>query len=367
MTESFEGASRGLIYAPRGRGHERLCFTDISKVVSGRDTPMQCLTLSNQLGNELNGRFAGDEVVGMRVVCKSDKADVKGEVFFTNKAYVVEGIVGHRREHLPGAVGAGRGPRAAFPDVLPTGRGVDGALGPGRDHRGRLPLARSNLAFVNPGPAAARVLWWHALLFRMPPTIVLQAGERLPGEGYAAISGSCRALVECGFGVIVDASHNSLSDSATATKREQVLLVEPMARELLENFEGLGDLIGALREAKLDGVEWAVVGGNPADCFGLNTAWARSGRGDVAAVTAKFVSEQLRSAIEARDTLVVADERLSPLYALFVTADAVPLSVLVELKLVRPSLTRCCAKLFAIMRLCWCPPQRRWRSSCGAG
>ena len=127
---------------------------------------------------------------------------------------------------------------------------------------GLVALTRSNLAFVNPGPAAARVLWWHALFFRMPPTIVLQAGERLPGEGYAAISGSCRALVEFGFRVIADASHNALSDSATATKREQVLVVEPMAREMLENLEGLGDLIGALREAKLDGVMWGVVGGN---------------------------------------------------------------------------------------------------------
>jgi len=198
-------------------------------------------------------------------------------------------------------------------------------------------LTRSNLAFVNPGPAAARVLWWHALFFRMPPTIVLQAGERLPGEGYAAISGSCRALVEFGFRVIVDASHNSLSDSATATKREQVLVVEPMAREMLENLEGIGGVIGALREAKLDGVVWGVVGGNPADYFGLNTAWVRSGRGDVTAVTAAFVSDLLRKAIEVRGAAFVADERLSPLYARFASSDAVPLSTLTELKLTRPS------------------------------
>ena len=198
-------------------------------------------------------------------------------------------------------------------------------------------LTRSNLAFVNPGPAAARVLWWHALLFRMPPTIVLQAGERLPGEGYAAISGSCRALVEFGFRVIVDASHNSLSDAATATKRELVLVVEPMAREMLENLEGLGGVIGALREAKLDGVMWGVVGGNPADYFRLDDVWGESGRGDVSAVTAAFVSELLDKAIEVRGAAFVADERLSPLYARFASSDAVPLSTLTELKLIRPS------------------------------
>ncbi len=77
------------------------CFTDISKVVAGRSEPMQCLTLSNQLGNELNGRFAGEEVVGMRVVCKSDKADVKGEGFFTNKTYASRGAAGSARAGNP--------------------------------------------------------------------------------------------------------------------------------------------------------------------------------------------------------------------------------------------------------------------------
>jgi hypothetical protein len=171
----------------------------------------------------------------------------------------------------------------------------------------------------------------------MPPTIVLQAGERLPGEGYAAISGSCRALVEFGFRVIVDASHNSLSDSATATKRELVLVVEPMAREMLENLEGLGGVIGALREAKLDGVMWGIVGGNPADYFGLKTLWGESGRGDVTAVTAAFVSELLRKAIEVRDAALRLDRRIAQLFERFQSTDAVPLSEADSLDINRPS------------------------------
>ena len=42
---------------------------------------------------------------------------------------------------------------------------------------------------------------------------------------------------------------------------------EPMSRELLEGLDGLGDLIGALRAARLDDVVWAVVGGNPVYYF----------------------------------------------------------------------------------------------------
>ena len=128
-----------------------------------------------------------------------------------------------------------------------------------------LAVTRSNLRFPNPGPSATRVLWWHRFIFRVPPTIILQAAERDVGKDYAEISSSCRALVGYGFRVIVDASHNSLSESATI--REMVLAVEPMPRELLEGLDGLGDLIGALRAARLDDVVWAVVGGNPVYYF----------------------------------------------------------------------------------------------------
>ena len=61
------------------------------------------------------------------------------------------------------------------------------------------------------------MLWWHRLTFCVPPTIILQAAERDVGKDYAEISSSCRALVGSGFRVIVDASHNLLSDTAVAT------------------------------------------------------------------------------------------------------------------------------------------------------
>jgi hypothetical protein len=94
--------------------------------VAGRSKPMQCLTISNQLGNELNGRFAGDEVVGTRVVCKSDKKEVKDEGLFTDNAYVVEGI---------GIAAWGRPVvhRIRRPECSSDGMSRDGALGPGGD------------------------------------------------------------------------------------------------------------------------------------------------------------------------------------------------------------------------------------------
>ena len=156
------------------------------------------------------------------------------------------------------------------------------------------------------------------------------------------ISSSCRALVGHGFCVIVDASHNSLSESAVATKREKVLTVEPMPRELLEGLVGLGDLIGALRAAELDDAVWAVVSGQPRGLLqtrrlmGRRGAWRRDNC-RITAVVVLFVSDLLRKAIEASDATITADDRPSPLFDLFTSTDAVPLSILAAMKLVRPS------------------------------
>ena len=202
-----------------------------------------------------------------------------------------------------------------------------------------LAVTNSTQRFLHPGPGAKRVMRFHRFLFRVPPTIVLQAAERDPGEGYAAISSACRALVGAGFRVIVDASHNSLSDTARDTKREIMLVVEPMSREVLEGLTGdLGVLIAALRAAGLDGVVWAVVGGNPADYGGILQLWKIAKFSDITTVVESFVSDQLIKAIEARDTAQTAAPRLAKLYTRFQSADdAVLLSDLNTLGIPRPS------------------------------
>ena len=59
--------------------------------------------------------------------------------------------------------------------------------------------------------------WWHSFIFRVPPTIVLEAAERMKNQEFASVSASCRALVGLGFRVVVDASHNAISEEAAAT------------------------------------------------------------------------------------------------------------------------------------------------------
>jgi hypothetical protein len=188
-------------------------------------------------------------------------------------------------------------------------------------------------------PSAQRVLFFHKLFFRSPVTVVLQAAERRSGQDYADISAACRCIVSAGdVRVLVDASHNSLDESARRTKRERVLQVEPMPRELVERLSGMEGLHAALAAAGLADVVWAVLGGYPADYRGLYSVWNEFGFShEIAPIVEAFVQAQLVAAIIQRDDCLAADGRLQPLFERFATLDALPAVELVTMKLVRPS------------------------------
>ena len=188
-------------------------------------------------------------------------------------------------------------------------------------------------------PSAQRVLFFHKLFFREPVTVVLQAAERRSGQDYADISAACRCIASAGsVRVVVDASHNSLDESARRTMRERMVQVEPMPRELVERLSGMEALHAALAVAGLADVAWAVLGGYPAAYEGLHTAWKESSCiKNMAPIVEAFVQAQLLAAISQRDEHLTADKHLKPLYERFATIDAVPVGELVAMELVRPS------------------------------
>ena len=188
-------------------------------------------------------------------------------------------------------------------------------------------------------PSAQRVLFFHKLLFRVPVTVVLQAAERRNGQDYADIAAACRCIVAAGdVRVIVDSSPNSLDESARRTKRERMVQVEPMPRELVERLSGMKALHAALAAAGLADVVWAVLGGYPVDYMGLRRYWEESSYSkEIAPIVEAFVQAQLVAAISQRDEFLAADEHLKPLYEEFTAIDAVPAAKLVTMKLVRPS------------------------------
>jgi hypothetical protein len=202
-------------------------------------------------------------------------------------------------------------------------------------------LTRYYVRALDQSGSARRVLWWHALLFRVPATVVLQAAERKPAQDFADLESAARALAaDYGARVVIDASNNSLPDAARATLREQVLDVEPMPRATLEALPELAPLLASLRAAGMADVVWASVGGVPAAYLKLDGAWAAAGRGaDAAPVATALVEDLLARAVGNVGDAVAADARLPPLFALFGPGGsaAVRYSALRDLGVVRAS------------------------------
>ena len=126
-------------------------------------------------------------------------------------------------------------------------------------------LTKSNL--FPPFASAKRVVFWHRLFtFGRSPIIVMNALERKIGHEYADMAGAVRTLVDnYKLRVIVDSSPNSLDETVLRTKRETVLNVKPMTRAMIWKLGQFHDLFKYIKEAGLDDVVFAVLGGNPAD------------------------------------------------------------------------------------------------------
>jgi hypothetical protein len=199
-------------------------------------------------------------------------------------------------------------------------------------------ITRSNFSFLDHSASARRVLWWHHFFFRLPATVVLRAAERKPTQQYADLDSSARALThDYGARVLIDSSNNSLPDAATATKREKVLELEPMPRELLLELPELQLLHEALKSANLAHVVWMCVGGNPADYKGLVGAWQDQQLNGLEQVVALFVQNLLGKAMENVSSAVASDKRLQGLFDKFRESSEMPIAILKDMEIVRPS------------------------------
>lgn len=204
-------------------------------------------------------------------------------------------------------------------------------------------LTRYYLRTLDQSGSARRVLWWHALLFRAPAIVVLQAAARKPTQAFADLDSAARALAgDYGVRVIIDASSCSLPDEALETLREMVLEVEPMPRATLEALPELAPLLAALRVEGVADVVWDALGGVPAAYLALRSAWVAGGAcdADAARVAVAFVQDALGKAIRARDEALAANGALALVYSRFAapsSAHQVPFAMLAALRIVRPA------------------------------
>jgi hypothetical protein len=199
-------------------------------------------------------------------------------------------------------------------------------------------IAGIRLSMWDPRPSALRVLWWYRWLLP-PPIIVLRVSERPFGREYAETAGAVRSLVDCGFRAVIDSSPNSLEPGALTTLRQDVIELGPMPRALLFSLPEHATLHGALREAGLEDVVWAVLGGVPAHYTALRDKLlqCRASSEDFGRSVEAYVREELRSAITRRASMLVTHSFMTPILDEFVAASAVPEEQLTRRMIQSPS------------------------------
>jgi hypothetical protein len=98
-------------------------------------------------------------------------------------------------------------------------------------------LANPPFKFMNPLKSAPRVIFWYRLftLGRSPTVVInVNATERKVGQDYAGLTGAVRTLVDkYKLRVVVDGSPNSLDETLLRTKREDVIDIKPMTKEMI--------------------------------------------------------------------------------------------------------------------------------------
>jgi hypothetical protein len=118
--------------------------------------------------------------------------------------------------------------------------------------------------------SARRLLFFYSFLFKRSPIVVISVPERQIGRNYADVTSAVRDLADLyGLRVVVDGSPNSIPPELLTTKREMVIAVEPMSKELIDSIPEFKDLIDFLKSHNLDEPVWKVLGGSPIDYLKL--------------------------------------------------------------------------------------------------
>ena len=127
-------------------------------------------------------------------------------------------------------------------------------------------LVKLPYTFMDVHGSAKRVIFWYSLLtFGRSPIVVIKAADRMAGQQkYAELTGAVRTLVEkYKLRVVVDGSPDSFAQSLLRTGREHVIDVKAMSREMIWQLEQLQDLFKYVKEAGLEDMVFAVIGGIP--------------------------------------------------------------------------------------------------------
>ena len=209
---------------------------------------------------------------------------------------------------------------------------VDVTVEPGTPHKAIVmsalsEIANSRVGFIDPRPSVRRVLWWYGW-FLPRPLVVLRAGERMDGEGYAGIPGAARVLTGYGLRVLIDGSTNSLPSEVLTTLRQDVLELEPMPRNILHSIPEYESVFRVLREEGLEEVAWQVLGGVPAHYDQIITLLKSNEPAAYRQVIVDYILDEVGKAISRRDRMLAAHPAMKTVLDIFKTQNEVPESLL---------------------------------------
>lgn len=203
--------------------------------------------------------------------------------------------------------------------------------------RSLMEVTNIRLPFLNIHPSARRVLFWYGLFLRAPPIVILRVAERMDLDNYAEVPSAARELAHLGLRVLIDGSTNSLPIETLNTKREVVMDLEPMTKEVICNIPEYQELLEELRKNDLFDVVWAIIGGVPADFQKLSQKWKLNDSRDIVAVAYEYVCELLAKSISKVDLMLAEFSNMQPILDRFKGSSAVSHTVLRDQQVKRPS------------------------------
>ncbi len=170
---------------------------------------------------------------------------------------------------------------------------------------------------------AKRVMFMFKV-FGARPTVVFRVRERSAGDKFAQITSATRTLVGEGYRIIIDASPNSVEPEAMTTKRQLLLEMEEMSREVMLREAEFEAMFERLQKVALDELVWQTLGGVPASISKLANELKGVSDELVRPIVEKVVKRALQEALASvRKCPVDVKAKILPLFA---EKDSVPIS-----------------------------------------
>jgi len=115
-----------------------------------------------------------------------------------------------------------------------------------------------------------RVLFFYRLFFLSTPIVVFIVRECQQNDKYADLTEAVKCLTEkFRLRVIIDGSLQSIPLELLNSKRESVVYIDSMDKNVIESIPEWKELVDFLKSHKLDQVVYDVLGGSPSDYINL--------------------------------------------------------------------------------------------------